>query len=108
MLKLNNLCVRLICVTLLLTTIGFSYFQSAISKADESDKVKKWYVYGLMYQDSFDDFQKELLAYGVQLVSKGCIIGGDEYRKDVLNNQRVYDSSPAELKLLLGEPHFRV
>lgn len=108
MLKLYKPSVRLLFLVLLLAAICFSYFQTSANNTAESATTKKWYVHGLIYQNAFDRFQQELLPYDIQLVSKGCIIGGDEYQKDIRNNQQIYESSPDGLKLLLGEPKSRV
>ena len=70
----------------------------------EDTNANRWYVYGLIRHDDFDQLQKTLAAYNIQVRSRGCIVGGDEYKKDMQNNQRVYESASEDLKQLLGKP----
>ena len=70
----------------------------------EDTNANRWYVYGLIRHDDFDQLQKTLAAYNIQARSRGCIVGGDEYKKDMQNNQRVYESASEDLKQLLGKP----
>ena len=70
----------------------------------EDTNANRWYVYGLIRHDDFDQLQKTLAAYNIQVRTRGCIVGGDEYKKDMQNNQRVYESASEDLKQLLGKP----
>ena len=70
----------------------------------EDTSSNRWYVYGLIRHDDFDQLQKTLAPYNIQVRSRGCIVGGDEYKKDMQNNQRVYESASEDLKQLLGKP----
>lgn len=74
----------------------------------EDTNANRWYVYGLIRHDDFDQLQKTLAPYNIHVRSRGCIVGGDEYKKDMQNNQRVYESAPDNLKQLLGKPRVRI
>ena len=108
MLQLNKKTIRLIFISCLITVIALSYFIISPKSTAEIDNTKKWYLHGLVYNDAFNQFQQQLLPYDIKLVSSGCIIGGDEYQRDIRNNQQIYDSAPSELKLLLGNPKSRI
>jgi hypothetical protein len=67
----------------------------------------RWYVYGLILHGDFDNFQKQLAPYNIKVMSRGCIVGGEKYEKDIENNQRVYEAASEDLKRLLGKPRSR-
>ena len=71
---------------------------------EDATSSPRWYVYGLISHGDFDKLQKELVPYNIQVMARGCIVGGDKYKKDIENNQRVYASASEDLKRLLGKP----
>ena len=71
---------------------------------EDATSSPRWYVYGLISHGDFDKLQKELVPYNIQVMARGCIVGGDKYEKDIENNQRVYASASEDLKRLLGKP----
>ena len=108
MFQLNKKTILMIFISCLITVIALSYYLISTKSTPEIDNTKKWYLHGLVYNDVFNQFQEELLPYNIKLVSSGCIIGGEEYQRDIRNNQQIYDSAPSELKLLLGNPKSRI
>lgn len=88
----------------LVMAIALSDFATPLKTFFENTSSPRWYVYGLMFHGDFDNFQKELGTYNIKVMSRGCIVGGDEYKKDIENNQRVYASASEDLKRLLGKP----
>ena len=84
--------------------IAFSDFTTSLKTIFEDTTSPRWYMYGLILRGDFDNFQKQLAPYNIKVMSRGCIVGGDEYEKDIKNNQRVYESASDELKRLLGKP----
>ena len=88
----------------LVMAIAFSDFTTSLKTIFEDTTSSRWYMYGLILRGDFDNFQKQLAPYNIKVMSRGCIVGGDEYEKDIKNNQRVYESVSDELKLLLGKP----
>ena len=92
----------------LVIAIALSDFATPLKTFFEDTSSPRWYVYGLVFQDNFDNFQKQLAPYNIKVVSRGCIVGGDEYEKDIENNQRVYESAPEDLQRLLGKPRTHI
>ena len=88
----------------LVMAIAFSDFTTSLKTIFEVTTSPRWYMYGLILRRDFDNFQEQLAPYNIKVMSRGCIVGGDEYEKDIKNNQRVYESASDELKLLLGKP----
>lgn len=66
----------------------------------------RWYVHGLIFNGDFDDLQKKLAPHNIKVMSRGCIVGDDEYKKDMQHNQRVYDAGSDDLKRLLKQIKF--
>ena len=88
----------------LVLAIALSDFATPLKTFFENTSSPRWYVHGLMFHGDFDNLQKELGTYNIKVMSRGCVVGGDEYKKDIENNQRVYASAPEDLKRLLGKP----
>lgn len=88
----------------LVMAIALSDFATPLNTFFEDTSSPRWYVHGLIFNDYFDNFQKQLAPYNIKVISRGCIVGGDEYIKDIQNNQRVYDSASEDLQQLLGKP----
>ena len=88
--------------------IAFSDFAIPIKTLFEDTTSPRWYMYGLILRGDFDNIQEQLAPYNIKVMLGGCLIGGDEYQKDMKNNQRVYESASPELKQLLGEPRSRI
>ena len=88
----------------LVLAIALSDFATPLKTFFENTSSPRWYVHGLMFHGDFDNLQKELGTYNIKVMARGCIVGGDEYKKDIENNQRVYASAPEDLKRLLGKP----
>lgn len=87
--------------------IALSYYVASPKIIADDDNTPKWYLHGLVYTKNYDALQKELEPYKIKIISRGCIIDDDEYKKDMQHNQQVYESALPELKLLLGEPRPR-
>ena len=66
----------------------------------------RWYVHGLIFNGDFDDLQQKLAPHNIKVMSRGCIVGDDEYKKDMQHNQRVYDAGSDDLKRLLKQTNF--
>jgi hypothetical protein len=66
----------------------------------------RWYVHGLIFNGDFDDLQQKLAPHNIKVMSRGCIVRDDEYKKDTQNNQRVYDAGSDDLKRLLKQIKF--
>jgi hypothetical protein len=92
----------------LVMAIALSDFATSLKTFFEDTSSPRWYVYGLIFQGDFDNFQKQLAPYNIKVMSRGCIVGGDEYKKDIENNQRVYESAPEDLQRLLGKPRTHI
>lgn len=60
-----------------------------------------WFIHGLIYSDDFKLAQQEVDPFKIRLVASGCILGGDDYEKEVKSNNAVYAAAPEELKALL-------
>ena len=88
----------------LVMAIALSDFATPLNTFFEDTSSPRWYVHGLIFNEYFDNFQKQLAPYNIKVISRGCIVGGDEYIKDIQNNQRVYDSASEDLQQLLGKP----
>ena len=88
----------------LVMAIALSDFATPLNTFFEDTSSPRWYMHGLIFNDYFDNFQKQLAPYNIKVISRGCIVGGDEYIKDIQNNQRVYDSASEDLQQLLGKP----
>lgn len=91
-----------------LVAIAVSDFAAPLKTFFEDTTSPRWYLHGLIFNGDFDHLQKQLAPYNIKVMSRGCIVGGDEYKKDIQNNQRVYESVPDELKQVLGKPRARV
>jgi hypothetical protein len=72
--------------------------------AANHDPAANWYLYGLRSQKDVDLLQQTLAPYKIKLISRGCILGGNAFEKEMKSNQRVYESASDELKLLLEKP----
>jgi hypothetical protein len=84
--------------------VVLSYYVILPNAVVETEHSENWYVYGLIRLDNLDERQKELMPYKIRLVSRSCLVGGDEYEKDMKNNQHVHESAADDLKQLLGKP----
>jgi hypothetical protein len=91
----------------LIVAIALNDFATPLKTFFEDTSSPRWYVHGLVFHGDFDNLQKELVPYNIKVRSRGCIVGGDEYEKDIQNNQRVYESAPNGLKRILGKPRLR-
>lgn len=67
-----------------------------------SDGRPVWFVHGLIGSDDFKIAQQEVDPFKIKLVASGCILGGDEYEKEVKSNNAVYSAASEELKMLLN------
>lgn len=88
----------------LVMAIAFSDFTAPIKTFFEGTTSPRWYVHGLISHGDSDHLQHKLAPYNIKVMLRGCIVGGEEYKKDIENNQRVYESAPDDLKQLLGKP----
>jgi hypothetical protein len=88
----------------LVMAIAFSDYATQLKTFFEERISPRWYVYGLILNGDFDNFQKQLEPYNIKVMSRGCIVGGEKYEKDIENNQRVYESASEDLQRLLGKP----
>lgn len=91
----------------LVMAIALSDFATPLKTFFEDTSSPRWYVHGLILHGDFDHLQKELVPYNIKVMSRGCIVGGAEYEKDIQNNQRVYEAASEDLKRLLGKPRSR-
>jgi hypothetical protein len=91
----------------LVVAIALSDFATPLKTFFEETSSPRWYVHGLMFYGDFDNLQKELVPHNIKVMSRGCIVDGDEYKKDIQNNQRVYEAASEDLKRLLGQPRFK-
>ena len=91
----------------LVVAIALSDFATPFKTFFEDTTSPRWYMYGLILHGDFDNFQKQLAPYNIKVMSRGCIVGGDEYEKDIKNNQRVYEAASEDLKQLLGNSRSR-
>ncbi len=91
----------------LVMAIALSDFATPLKTFFEDTSSPRWYVHGLILHGDFDNLQKELFPYNIKVRSRGCIVGGDEYEKDIQNNQRVYEAASEDLKRLLSKPMSR-
>lgn len=90
------------------TVSALSYYAISSKTIAEDQASLRWYLHGLIYQDVFDNFQKGLVPYKIKVISQGCIVDDDAYKKDIRHNQQVYEAASPELKQLLGEPRSRI
>jgi len=91
----------------LVMAIALSDFATPLKTFFEDTTSPRWYLHGLIFNDYFDNFQKQLAPYNIKVISRSCIVGDDEYKKDIENNQRVYEAASDDLKRLLGKPRSR-
>ena len=91
----------------LIVAIALNDFATPLKTFFEDTSSPRWYVHGLVFHGDFDNLQKELFPYNIKVRSRGCIVGGDEYEKDIQNNQRVYEAASEDLKRLLSKPMSR-
>jgi hypothetical protein len=91
-----------------LVAIAVSDFAAPLKTLFEDTTSPRWYLHGLILNGDFDDLQKQLAAYNIKVMSRGCIVYDEEYKNDMQNNLRVYESAPDELKQLLGKPRARI
>lgn len=98
----------LVLVGAVVAAITISSLMSLPKMIVEDDSGLKWYLHGLVYTKNFDELQEQLAPYKIKIVSRGCIVDDDVYRKDIRSNQQLYESASPELKQLLGEPRFRI
>ncbi len=92
----------LACVGLLALVV--SYCAISPKRPADQQTSSNWYLYGLVHQKDFDNFQQTLAPHKIKLVSRGCIVGGKVFEKEIKNNQRVYEFASDDLKRLLGKP----
>jgi hypothetical protein len=104
---LNKRFFAVLLIGALVMAIALSAFTTPLKTFFEDTSSPRWYVYGLMFLGDFDNLQKELVPYNIKVMSRGCIVGGAEYEKDIQNNQRVYEAASEDLKRLLGKPRSR-
>ncbi len=104
---LNKSLFALLPIGAVVAAIALSAFTTPFKTFFEDTSSPRWYVYGLMFLGDFDNLQKELVPYNIKVMSRGCIVGGAEYEKDIQNNQRVYEAASEDLKRLLGKPRSR-
>jgi hypothetical protein len=97
----------LICIVVSVGAFG-SYAMSvklnqrpALGQRAIDDGRPMWFIHGLVYSDDFKIAQQEVDPFKIRLVASGCILGGDEYEKEVKSNNAVYAAAPEELKALL-------
>ncbi len=90
------------------TGMTLGYYLSTSSNPSDSEQNQKCYVYGLIYQNDVDWFQEKLTPHKIELVVKGCIMGGEEYRNDMRMNKQIYDSATEEVKELLDKPRVEI
>jgi len=91
-----------------LVAIAVSDFAAPLKTLFEDTTSPRWYLHGLILNGDFDHLQKQLAAYNIKVMSRGCIVYDEEYKNDMQNNLRVYESAPDELKQLLGKPRARI
>ncbi len=91
----------------LLMAIALSDFATPLKTFFEDTTSPRWYLHGLILNGHFDVLQKQLAPYNIKVISRGCIVGDDEYKKDIESNQRVYEAASDDLKQLLGKPRSR-
>jgi hypothetical protein len=104
---LNKSLFALLPIGAVVAAIALSAFTTPFKTFFEDTSSPRWYVHGLMFHGDFDNLQKELVPYNIKVMSRGCIVGGAEYVKDIQNNQRVYEAASEDLKRLLGKPRSR-
>lgn len=97
----------LICIVVSVGAFG-SYAMSvklnqrpALGQRAIDDGRPMWFIHGLIYSDDFKIAQQEVDPFKVRLVASGCILGGDDYEKEVKSNNALYAAAPEELKALL-------
>lgn len=61
-----------------------------------------WYIHGLILFEDFGRAQEGVDPFNIKLVASSCILGGDEYEKEVKSNNAVYAAASEELKMLLN------
>jgi hypothetical protein len=91
----------------LIVAIAVSDFAAPLKTFFEDTTSPRWYLHGLIFNGDFDHLQKQLAPYNIKVMSRGCIVDGEEYKKDMQNNLRVYESAPDGLKRILGKPRLR-
>jgi hypothetical protein len=91
-------------IGVLVIAIALSDFVTPLKMFFDERISPRWYVYGLILHGDFDNFQKQLAPYNIKVMSRGCIVGGEKYEKDIENNQRVYEAASEDLQRLLGKP----
>jgi hypothetical protein len=91
-------------IGVLVIAIALSDFATPLKMFFDERISPRWYVYGLILHGDFDNFQKQLAPYNIKVMSRGCIVGGEKYEKDIENNQRVYEAASEDLQRLLGKP----
>ena len=90
-----------------LVAIAVSDFAAPLKTFFEDTTSPRWYLHGLIFNGDFDHLQKQLAPYNIKVMSRGCIVDGEEYKKDMQNNLRVYEAAPDDLKRILGKPSLR-
>jgi hypothetical protein len=45
----------------------------------------------------FDRLQAEVAPYNIKLIPRSCVVGGEEFDREMLLNKAIYESVPAEL-----------
>jgi hypothetical protein len=98
----------LICIVVLVGAFGF-YAMSvklnqrpALGQRAIDDGRPMWFIHGLIGSDDFKIAQQEVDPFKIKLVASDCILGGDEYEKEVKSNNAVYSAASEELKILLN------
>lgn len=90
-----------------LVAIAVSDFAAPLKTFLEDATSPRWYLHGLIFNGDFDHLQKQLAPYNIKVMSRGCVVDGGDYKKDMQNNLRVYEAVPDDLKRILGKPSLR-
>lgn len=63
----------------------------------QRDTSSRFYLYGHWLTSDFDRLQAEVAPYNIKLVPRSCIVGGEEFDREMLLNKAIYESVPVEL-----------
>jgi hypothetical protein len=103
---LNKSLFALLPIGAVVAAIALSGDVASLKTLFEDTTSPRWYVHGLILSGDFDDLQQKLAPHNIKVMSRGCIVRDDEYKKDIQHNQRVYDASSDDLKRLLKQTNF--
>ena len=103
---LNKSLFALLPIGAVVAAIALSGDVASLKTLFEDTTSPRWYVHGLILSGDFDDLQQKLAPHNIKVMSRGCIVGDDEYKKDMQHNQRVYDAGSEDLKRLLNQTNF--